>query len=93
MTIYRTFLHLSDDQWGNEVMAQVADAFANAHADKRPLIVEVYEHAGWFLNFLYGAPGLTDGTICGTANDLAVLPKQVLEFGKSIDGEIFIRRS
>ena len=73
-------------------MAQVAGDFAKEHADKRPLIVEVYEHAGWFLNYLYGAPGIRDGAICGTANDKAVLPKAVLEFGKSIDGEILIGR-
>jgi hypothetical protein len=54
------------------------------------LIVTVHEHAGWHLSFLYGAPGISDGTVCGTANDDAVLPRGVLEFGKKIDGERFL---
>jgi len=68
----------------------VAQAYAEEHADKRPLIVTVHEHAGWFLAFLYGAPGISDGTVCGTANDDAVLPRGVIEFGKTIDAEMLL---
>ena len=89
MVVYRAYIHLGGDEWGNELMCEVADAYAAEHADKRPLIVTVHEHAGWFLSFLYGAPGIANGTICGTANDDAVLPRAVIEFGKSIDGDKF----
>ena len=90
MTIYRAYIHLADDEWGNGLMQMVAKVYAEEHADRRPLIVTVHEHAGWFLSYLYGAPGISDGTICGTANDDAVLPRGVLEFGKKIDGERFL---
>jgi hypothetical protein len=90
MTVYRAYVHMGSDEWGNELMTKVANAYAKEHADKRPLIVSVYEHAGWFLSFLYGAAGISDGRICGTANDDAVLPKSVLEFGKSIDAEKYL---
>jgi hypothetical protein len=90
MVIYRAYIHLADDEWGNGLMQTVAQVYAEQHADKRPLIITVHEHAGWFLSFLYGAPGISDGTICGTANDDAILPRGVLEFGNGIDGERFL---
>ena len=61
MVVYRAYIHLGGDEWGNELMCQVADAYAAEHCDKRPLIVTVHEHAGWFLSFLYGAPGIANG--------------------------------
>ena len=90
MVVYRAFIHLGDKEWGNGLMRTVAQIYSEEHSDKRPLIVTVHEHAGWFLSFLYGAPGISNGTICGTANDDAVLPQGVLEFGKKIDGERFL---
>jgi len=83
MTAYRAYIHLANNEWGNEVMRQIADQYAGQHAE-RPLIVFVYEHAGWHLSYLYGAPGIADGTICGTANDAACLPQAVLDFGNSV---------
>jgi hypothetical protein len=90
MDVYRAYIHMADDEWGNGLMQAVAQVYAEEHADKRPLIVTVHEHTGWFLSFLYGAPGISDGTICATANDDAVVPRGVLEFGKKIDGERFL---
>jgi len=77
-------INLADDEWGNELMGQVAREYANQHRDYWPLAVEVYEHAGWFLSYLFGAPGIEDGAICGTANDAASLSAKVLAFGKTI---------
>ncbi len=65
-------------------MRRVADEYATL-CDKRPLIVKVNEHGGWSLSYLYGAPGIDDGTICGTANDAACLPQAVIEFVKSVN--------
>ena len=45
------------------LMHAIAGDYARQHSDKRPLIVTVHEHAGWHLSFLYGAPGIRDGTI------------------------------
>ena len=93
MTAYRVFIHLAGNEWGNELMRRVADQYA-AQCEKRPLVVKVYEHAGWDLSYLYGAPGIDEGTICGTANDAASLAPAVVAFGKTIDnveitGDIF----
>lgn len=46
--------------------------------------MSVHEHAGWHLSFLYGAPGMANGTVCETANDAADLPQAVLDFGKGV---------
>lgn len=83
LVVYRVYIYLGAKEWNNELMRQVADQYA-AQCDKRPLVVEVHEHAGWFLAYLYGAPGIDNGTICGTANDTASLAPAVVEFGKSI---------
>jgi len=82
--VYRVYVHLAANEWGNELMQRIADEYAG-QSDNRPLIVSVHEHAGWHLSYLYGAPGIQDGTICGTANDAASLSQAVLDFGKSID--------
>lgn len=89
MIVYRTYIYLSSREWGNELMKAVADAYVE-RADERPLIVSVHEHAGWFLSFLYGIPGIRDGTICGTANDRAALRREVLEFGNGVDDVKFL---
>jgi hypothetical protein len=90
MTVYRVFIHLASNEWGNDLMGLVADDYATEHPDQRPLIVSVHEHAGWHLSFLYGASGIDDGTICGTANDAAVLSPAVLDFGKRITTVEFV---
>ena len=83
MMAYRAYVHLASNEWGNEFMRQVADEYAEQHAE-RPLIVSVHEHGGWHLSYLYGAPGIANGTICGTANDTASLPQAVLDFGNGV---------
>lgn len=83
IVVYRVYIYLAADEWNNETMRRIADEYA-AQSDNRPLVVEVHEHAGWFLAYLYGAPGIDDGTVCGTANDAASLAPAVVEFGKSI---------
>jgi hypothetical protein len=83
MIVYRTYIHLASNEWGNELMRQVADEYA-ATMKRRPLIVAVHEHSGWTLSFLYGAPGIADGAVCETANDAAVLPDAITNFGERI---------
>ena len=83
MTAYRVYIYLAANEWGNELMRQIAADYAQSH-DKRPLIVSVHEHAGWHLSFLYGAPHIANGTVCGTANDMATLLQAVIDFGQGI---------
>lgn len=69
--LYKLYIHLADDEWGNALMRQVAEeALADPQYQAyQPLVVSVYEHAGWALEF-----ALLDGraTVVSSANDLAV---------------------
>jgi hypothetical protein len=58
-------LYLASNEWGNVVMAQIAQEHFAAHPDCE--FVEVHEHAGWYLGYR------RDGTIWSTANDCARL--------------------
>lgn len=60
-------IHLADNEWGNEIMREVADEWFAAHPEC--MFVWVYEHAGWSLTFH------RIGEVVGTANDAAVLRK------------------
>ena len=83
MVVYHAYIHMGRDEWGNELMRKVADAYADKHADNRPLIVSVHEHADWHLSFLYGAPGISNGS----AEQRTATPcwrGGVVEFGKGI---------
>ena len=84
VVVHRYAIYLDDDEWGNALMDHVARQYAERHTDCWPLIVRVNEHAGWFLSYLFGAPGIRDGAICGTANDGARLVPEIEAFGASI---------
>jgi hypothetical protein len=74
----KLWINLGPKEWENELMNQVAmEAFA---ADSSLDVVEVHEHAGWFLSYL------RDGTVVGTANDRAHLSTKAIDFLKSIHG-------
>jgi hypothetical protein len=60
-------IHLNDDEWGNKTMERVSKEYFDAEPSCN--FVEVYEHGGWFLCWR------RDGSIWGTANDMAVLKK------------------
>ncbi len=72
----KLWIFLGAREWGNDLMRQVArDAF---DADLSLDVVQVHEHGGWYLTFL------RDGTVVGTANDLAQLDDKAREFLRSI---------
>jgi hypothetical protein len=74
----KLWIFLGPKEWGNELMKQVAmEAFANETTIDA---VEVHEHGGWHLTFL------KDGTIVGTANDMAQLSDKAVAFLRSIYG-------
>lgn len=56
-------IHLDWDEWGNELMEQVAMEYFRAEPSCQ--FVLVHEHAGWCLGWR------RDGSIWGTANDSA----------------------
>jgi hypothetical protein len=68
--VYHVWINLADHEWGNELMREVADAYFASHPTLDPLVVEVHEHAGWFLQFA------RCGTVVGTANDGCRFPER-----------------
>jgi hypothetical protein len=83
MDVSRVSIHLAENEWGNREMARIARQYA-AEQPARPLIVHVCEHTGWWLSFLFGAPGVPEAEICGTANDMASLSRPVEQFRPKI---------
>ena len=72
----KLYVYLGPQEWGNELMSEVAtEAF---DADPGLDVVEVNEHAGWYLTYL------RDGTIIGTANDRGSLGEKATEFLRKI---------
>jgi hypothetical protein len=65
----RIFVHLGPKEWGNDTMRRVAEELAHEYRDKPNLLISVYEHAGWFLEWFVDAPGRL--VTVGTANDMA----------------------
>lgn len=69
--LYKLYIHLADDEWGNALMHRVAEEALSdpRYEERQPLVVCVHEHAGWTLEF-----ALLDGrvTVVSSANDLAV---------------------
>ena len=82
--VHRNTIYLANNERGNRMMDKTAKEYADQHKDCWPLIVTVNEHAGWHLSYLFGAPGVPDGAICGTANAAACLSPAVLAFGKRV---------
>ncbi len=72
MIAKKVLIHLASDEWGHEKMWEVAREAFVVYPETD--VVEVYEHAGWFLMYL------PDGTIVGTANDRARLNGKAAEF-------------
>lgn len=77
MKVKMLTIYLGPKEYGNELMDKVArEAFSK---DETLDVVQVHEHGGWFLSYL------RDGTIVGTANDLAILKPKALDFIHSVE--------
>ncbi len=57
---------LAENEWGNQIMREVAAEWFKDHPDCN--FVQIYEHAGWWLAFHRG-----DMEVIGTANDRAIM--------------------
>lgn len=70
--VYHVFARCTREEWGNGVMEQIAkDAIEDPTlATKRPLLVTVQEHAGWWLRWL--AEPDQEPIIVGSANETAI---------------------
>lgn len=69
---------LGSNEWGNELMWQVAnERFA---ADPTLDVVEVHEHGGWYLSYN------RDGLIVDTANDTCRMSSKVYEWWSNFAG-------
>lgn len=69
------YIYLADDEWGSELMGQVAEETFAQHSDVE--VVTVYEHGGWFLTYCLRGGELL---IVDSANDQAVFehPKSTI---------------
>ncbi len=69
---------MADHECGNELLQRIALAVFDDHPeDRETVVVEVHEHAGWYLTY-----GVIDGriTCVGSANDSARFDPKVKEF-------------
>ena len=74
--VYRTDVHLGTHVWGNCKMELAARMMADYWYGERPLLVVVYEHGGWWLEWLFER-GEVNPLLVGTANDSAVFSERV----------------
>lgn len=76
-------IRMGDNQWGNELMYELAERAFRRLDGIENLVVEVVEHAGWFLDFT-----MINGKIrtVGTANDMAYFPEFVREHCRKFNG-------
>ena len=81
--VYQVYIYLASDEWGNDTMRRIADEYARHHADARLSWPCMNTRGGVFP--IYMVRWHCRGAICGTANDSAVLPQAVLDFGRTID--------
>ena len=78
MTLYtHQMIHMADDEWGNSLMQEIAETAIAGWKGPGELVVEVYEHAGWYL-----AWSRIDGKIAcvSSANDCAQFTKKIKQF-------------
>lgn len=77
-------VHLAPDEWGNEKMKEVAMEEIRAHGGEN-MVVEVIEHAGWYLSFRF------DGKVVGTANEMGRLDPEVLAWAETFGARVYLR--
>lgn len=76
--ITRQCIHLASNEWGSGLMDEIAGAhFEQYEGDKEALILEVYEHGGWYLTYGWIAGRIR---IVGSANDAARFDPEIKEF-------------
>lgn len=69
MNLYHITVKLAANEWGNELMRKIAQETFEQFKDKSPLIVEIREHAGWFL--VFALSNENEIVTIGSANDAA----------------------
>lgn len=79
--VYIQPVRMGAKEWGSNVMIGIANELFTLHRDTPYLVVEVWEHGGWWLQFAR-LNGIT--TVVGTANDGAVFTDNVSQFHREI---------
>lgn len=85
------FVHvrMADDQWGNELMDKLAAMAMAEHAEPgATVIVNVQEHAGWFMDYAMIGGRLT---VISSANDLAYKTLEVRSFLAEVNAPTTVR--
>lgn len=68
MRIHRVTIRMGEGEYGNALMEQAAREYAQANPNLENLVITVYEHGGWFLQWFVDGDNLV---VVGTANDMA----------------------
>lgn len=90
MKAYKTFIYLNDREWGNSKMEQAAIEYATSHPEKRPLICNVHEHGGWWLQYYFNdSLHRCKPIVVGTANDSAKFDAYVNELRRQLGEMMF----
>lgn len=84
MQVYRAYIHLAGNEWGEDLMEAVAAEYFATH-QQDPLVVVVVERGGWFVAYL------RDLTIVANANPDAVLSEAAARFYAETDGAEVVR--
>ena len=78
MTLYtHQLIFMADDEWGNELMREIAETAIAQWRGPGELVVEVWEHGGWHLTFAR-INGVT--TCVSSANDCAQFDQKIKQF-------------
>ncbi len=80
---------MADNEWAGHregrIMEELAKEYAGKYADKRPLVMEVWEHGGWFHTYYFGEEA-PEGHRLYTANDAAPLAEKSREILERLKG-------
>lgn len=74
--LHRLWVHMASNEWSSghqfNLMPYLAQFYAKKRKDQWPLVVEVWEHGGWYLSWLFDEDN-PEGASYGTANDAATV--------------------
>jgi hypothetical protein len=79
MIIKILWIHLAPDEWGSELMERVATNEFRARGCPSDLLIEVYEHAGWSLSYIWDEAS-ERVIVVESANDSAVFQGKAAEW-------------
>jgi hypothetical protein len=93
-TIYRVHVQMGPSEWaGNDdgrkmenIAREVFEQYRHLNTEGSVVVVEVWEHGGWFLHFAEDENICDPLIIVGTANDRAQLSERANALGRRFQG-------